>query len=104
MPINILMPALSPTMEKGNLAKWLKKEGDAIKAGDVIAEIETDKATMEVEAVDEGTLTRILVAEGTERSEEHTSELQSRQYLVCRLLLEKKKHEYECMRCVYSVL
>ena len=53
MPINILMPALSPTMEKGNLAKWLKKEGEAVKPGDVIAEIETDKATMEVEAVDE---------------------------------------------------
>src|ERR1700761_7843264 len=66
MPINILMPALSPTMEKGTLAKWLKKEGDAIKAGDVIAEIETDKATMEVEAVDEGTLAKILVPEGTE--------------------------------------
>jgi pyruvate dehydrogenase E1 component beta subunit len=65
MPINILMPALSPTMEKGNLAKWLKKEGDAVKAGDVIAEIETDKATMEVEAVDEGTLGKILVPEGT---------------------------------------
>ena len=56
MPINILMPALSPTMEKGNLAKWLKKEGDKVKSGDVIAEIETDKATMEVEAVDEGTV------------------------------------------------
>ncbi|UTD28986.1 pyruvate dehydrogenase complex dihydrolipoamide acetyltransferase [Bradyrhizobium sp. WD16] len=65
MPINILMPALSPTMEKGNLAKWLKKEGDKVKAGDVIAEIETDKATMEVEAVDEGTLAKILVPEGT---------------------------------------
>jgi pyruvate dehydrogenase E2 component (dihydrolipoamide acetyltransferase) len=65
MPINILMPALSPTMEKGNLAKWLKKEGDAVKAGDVIAEIETDKATMEVEAVDEGTLAKIVVPEGT---------------------------------------
>src|SRR6201992_3919278 len=65
MPINILMPALSPTMEKGNLAKWLKKEGDAVKSGDVIAEIETDKATMEVEAVDEGTLGKILVPEGT---------------------------------------
>jgi len=65
MPINILMPALSPTMEKGNLAKWLKKEGDAVKSGDVIAEIETDKATMEVEAVDEGTLAKILVPEGT---------------------------------------
>ncbi|MEJ1159026.1 pyruvate dehydrogenase complex dihydrolipoamide acetyltransferase [Prosthecomicrobium sp. N25] len=65
MPTNILMPALSPTMEKGNLAKWLKKEGDSVKAGDVLAEIETDKATMEVEAVDEGTLARILVAEGT---------------------------------------
>jgi pyruvate dehydrogenase E2 component (dihydrolipoamide acetyltransferase) len=66
MPVNILMPALSPTMEKGNLAKWLKKEGDKVKAGDVIAEIETDKATMEVEAVDEGTLGKIVVAEGTQ--------------------------------------
>jgi pyruvate dehydrogenase E2 component (dihydrolipoamide acetyltransferase) len=65
MPINILMPALSPTMEKGNLAKWLKKEGDSVKSGDVIAEIETDKATMEVEAVDEGILAKILVPEGT---------------------------------------
>src|SRR3954470_24875853 len=65
MPINILMPALSPTMEKGNLAKWLKKEGDTVKSGDVIAEIETDKATMEVEAVDEGTIARIVVPEGT---------------------------------------
>ena len=65
MPINILMPALSPTMEKGNLAKWLKKEGEKIKPGDVIAEIETDKATMEVEAVDEGTLAKIVVPEGT---------------------------------------
>src|ERR1700754_4135371 len=65
MPINILMPALSPTMEKGNLAKWLKKEGDSVKPGDVIAEIETDKATMEVEAVDEGTLAKIVVPEGT---------------------------------------
>ena len=65
MPIQVLMPALSPTMEKGNLAKWLKKEGDAVKTGDVIAEIETDKATMEVEAIDDGTLGRILVPEGT---------------------------------------
>ena len=65
MPTNILMPALSPTMEKGNLAKWLKKEGDTIKSGDVIAEIETDKATMEVEAVDEGVLAKIVVPEGT---------------------------------------
>ena len=65
MPINILMPALSPTMERGNLAKWLKKEGDAVKSGDVIAEIETDKATMEVEAVDDGTIAKILVPEGT---------------------------------------
>lgn len=65
MPINILMPALSPTMEKGNLAKWLKKEGDKVKSGDVLAEIETDKATMEVEAIDEGTLAKILVPEGT---------------------------------------
>ena len=66
MPINILMPALSPTMEKGNIARWLKKEGDTIKSGDVIAEIETDKATMEVEAVDEGVLGKILVPDGTE--------------------------------------
>ena len=64
MPTNILMPALSPTMEKGNLARWLKKEGDSIKSGDVIAEIETDKATMEYEAVDEGTLAKIVVPEG----------------------------------------
>ena len=66
MATNILMPALSPTMTEGKLARWLKKEGDAIKAGEVIAEIETDKATMEVEAVDEGILGRILVADGTE--------------------------------------
>ena len=67
MPISILMPALSPTMTEGNLIKWLKKEGDTVKAGDVLAEIETDKATMEVEAVDEGTLGRIMVAAGTEQ-------------------------------------
>jgi pyruvate dehydrogenase E2 component (dihydrolipoamide acetyltransferase) len=66
MPTNILMPALSPTMEKGNLAKWLKKEGDKVKSGDVIAEIETDKATMEVEAVDDGTIAKIVVPEGTQ--------------------------------------
>ncbi len=66
MPIDILMPALSPTMEKGNLAKWLKKEGDTIKSGDVIAEIETDKATMEVEAVDEGVLAKIFVPAGAQ--------------------------------------
>jgi pyruvate/2-oxoglutarate dehydrogenase complex dihydrolipoamide acyltransferase (E2) component len=66
MPTPILMPALSPTMESGTLAKWLKKEGDEVRSGDVIAEIETDKATMEVEAVDEGRLGKILVAEGTE--------------------------------------
>src|SRR5882672_8164860 len=66
MPTEILMPALSPTMEEGKLAKWLVKEGQTIKAGDVIAEIETDKATMEVEASDEGKLGKILVAEGTE--------------------------------------
>jgi pyruvate dehydrogenase E1 component beta subunit len=66
MPTEVLMPALSPTMEKGNLAKWLKKEGDQVKSGDVIAEIETDKATMEVEAIDEGTLGKILVPEGTQ--------------------------------------
>src|SRR5690606_33190269 len=64
--INITMPALSPTMEEGNLAKWLVKEGDTVKSGDVIAEIETDKATMEVEAVDEGTVARIVVPAGSE--------------------------------------
>src|SRR5437016_11346688 len=66
MPVNILMPALSPTMEKGNLAKWLKKEGDKVKPGDVIAEIETDKATMEYEAIEEGILAKIVVPEGTQ--------------------------------------
>jgi len=66
MTVNILMPALSPTMEQGKLAKWLKKEGDAIKSGDILAEIETDKATMEIEAVDEGVLGQILVPDGTD--------------------------------------
>jgi pyruvate dehydrogenase E2 component (dihydrolipoamide acetyltransferase) len=66
MPTNILMPALSPTMEKGNLAKWLKKEGDQVKSGDVLAEIETDKATMEVESIDDGILAKIVVAAGTQ--------------------------------------
>src|SRR5690606_28441059 len=66
MPVEILMPALSPTMEEGTLSKWVKKEGEKVAPGDVIAEIETDKATMEVEAVDEGTIGKILVAEGTE--------------------------------------
>src|SRR6266550_5768904 len=66
MPIQVLMPALSPTMEKGNLAKWLKKEGDAVKSGDVIAEIETDKATMEYESIDDGVLAKIVVPEGTQ--------------------------------------
>ena len=66
MSATVLMPALSPTMEKGKLAKWLKKEGDTVKSGDILAEIETDKATMEVEAVDEGTLGKIMVAAGTE--------------------------------------
>ena len=66
MPINVTMPALSPTMEEGNLAKWLVKEGDTVSAGDIIAEIETDKATMEVEAVDEGNVAKIVVADGTE--------------------------------------
>src|SRR6266516_1518590 len=65
MPMQVLMPALSPTMEKGNLSKWLKKEGEPIRSGDVIAEIETDKAKMEVEATDEGTLGKILIPEGT---------------------------------------
>src|SRR3982074_3799559 len=66
MATNILMPALSPTMEQGRLAKWLKKEGDAVRSGDVLAEIETDKATMEVEAIDDGTLAKILVPDGTD--------------------------------------
>src|SRR5690606_41145142 len=66
MPIEILMPALSPTMTEGKLATWHKREGDTVKAGDIIAEIETDKATMEFEAVDEGVLGKILVAEGTD--------------------------------------
>ena len=66
MPIELKMPALSPTMEEGTLAKWLVKEGDEVKSGDILAEIETDKATMEFEAVDEGTIAKILVAEGTE--------------------------------------
>ncbi|MGH6868886.1 MAG: biotin/lipoyl-containing protein, partial [Methylocella sp.] len=66
MATNILMPALSPAMEQGRLAKWLKKEGDAVRSGDVVAEIETDKATMEVEAIDDGTLAKILVLGGTD--------------------------------------
>src|SRR5712675_1203091 len=66
MPIQILMPALSPTMEKGNLSKWHKKEGDQVKAGEVIAEIETDKATMEYESIDDGVLAKIVVPEGTQ--------------------------------------
>ena len=66
MPTEILMPALSPTMEEGTLAKWLVKEGDSVKSGDIIAEIETDKATMEFEAVDEGVIGKILIPEGTE--------------------------------------
>ena len=66
MSSEILMPALSPTMEEGKLAKWLVKEGDAVKSGDILAEIETDKATMEFEAVDEGKIGKILVPEGTE--------------------------------------
>ncbi len=72
MPIDILMPALSPTMEEGTLSKWVKKEGDAVKSGDVIAEIETDKATMEVEAVDEGVLGKLLVVAGTENVKVNT--------------------------------
>src|SRR5690242_5659396 len=66
MPIDVLMPALSPTMTEGKIAKWHKKEGDPVKAGDILAEIETDKATMEMEAVDEGTFAKIIVPEGTE--------------------------------------
>src|SRR5947209_11670256 len=66
MPIELKMPALSPTMEEGTLAKWLVKEGDEVKSGDILAEIETDKATMEFEAVDEGTISKILVPEGTD--------------------------------------
>ncbi|MBL4646880.1 MAG: biotin/lipoyl-binding protein, partial [Rhizobiales bacterium] len=66
MPIDIFMPALSPTMEEGNLTKWHVKEGDSVSSGDVIAEIETDKATMEVESIDEGIVGKIFIAEGTE--------------------------------------
>src|SRR5271170_7559551 len=66
MPIQILMPALSPTMTEGNVARWLKKEGDSVKAGQVLAEIETDKATMEVEAVDEGKILKILIPAGSQ--------------------------------------
>src|SRR3546814_1354743 len=66
MPIELKMPALSPTMEEGTLAKWLVKEGDAVKSGDLLAEIETDKATMEFEAVDEGTISQIMIPEGSE--------------------------------------
>src|SRR6478672_5909677 len=66
MAVNVLMPALSPTMEQGKLSKWMKKVGDTVKSGDVLAEIETDKATMEVEAVDEGVLAQILIADGTD--------------------------------------
>jgi pyruvate dehydrogenase E2 component (dihydrolipoamide acetyltransferase) len=66
MPIELKMPALSPTMEEGTLAKWLVKEGDTVKSGDLLAEIETDKATMEFEAIDEGVVSQILVAEGTD--------------------------------------
>ena len=66
MAIELKMPALSPTMEEGTLAKWLVKEGDTVKSGDILAEIETDKATMEFESIDEGTITKILVAEGTD--------------------------------------
>ena len=66
MPIEILMPALSPTMTEGKIARWLKSEGEPVRAGDVLAEIETDKATMEVEAIDEGVLARIVIPEGTE--------------------------------------
>src|SRR6478735_737625 len=73
MPIKILMPALSPTMTEGNLSKWLKNEGDTVKSGDVIAEIETDKATMEVEAVDEGTIGKILISAGTENVKVNTA-------------------------------
>jgi len=110
MPIEILMPALSPTMKEGNLAKWVKKEGDKIKAGEVIAEIETDKATMEVEAVDEGILGKILIAEGTENVavnscialiledgedkkslENHTSKPSSKSELPSEKITEEKK-------------
>src|SRR5690606_20048929 len=72
MPIDILMPALSPTMEEGTVSKWLKKEGDAVASGDVIAEIETDKATMEVEAVDEGVIGKLLIEAGTENVKVNT--------------------------------
>ena len=71
MGIELKMPALSPTMEEGTLAKWLVKEGDTVKSGDILAEIETDKATMEFEAIDDGVIGKILIPEGTEGSEQH---------------------------------
>ena len=83
MPIEILMPALSPTMTEGNLAKWLVKEGDAVSSGDIIAEIETDKATMEIEAVEEGTIGRISVLEGAEGVPINTVTRPSRSNLIC---------------------
>src|SRR3546814_2010044 len=86
MPIEIKMPALSPTMEEGTLAKWLVKEGDKVASGDLLAEIETDKATMEFEAVDEGTI----------RSEEHTSELQSLMRISYAVFCLKKKNTTKC--------
>src|SRR3546814_1459212 len=112
MPIEIKMPALSPTMEEGTLAKWLVKEGDKVASGDLLAEIETDKATMEFEAVDEGTIISLAVAEGADgvkvgtviallaaegedtgaaRSEEHTSELQSLMRISYAVFCLKKK-------------
>ena len=105
MPIEILMPALSPTMKEGNLAKWLKKEGDSVEAGEVIAEIETDKATMEVEAVDEGVLGKILISEGVENvavnsliallleDGEDKSELENYQASATQLAQENKQEE-----------
>src|SRR5438270_2666545 len=104
MATKVVMPKLSPTMEEGQVARWLKKEGDKVSMGEPLAEIDTDKATMEMQALSNGVLRKILVQEGesaplgqpigalSPRSEEHTSELQSQSNLVCRLLLEKKNN------------
>ena len=114
MPVEVLMPALSPTMTEGKLARWLKAEGDDITAGDVIAEIETDKATMEVEAVDEGKLGKILVAEGAEgvavntpiavifgEEKTRTPSLQPRPHPSKRLLRQQRRLQATPRCCAY---
>src|ERR1035437_10628596 len=89
MPTDVIMPALGMAQETGKVVRWHKAEGDAVAMGDPLLEIETDKVTVDIEAPADGTLAGIRAPDGAERSEEHTPELQSRQYLVCRPLLEK---------------